>query len=625
MSLVDASAAPQGPGGKGAALVPEGTEKGNPAISLTGSFTLIGARHSAAVRLTSPQVSRSHAALMQGKDLLYVRDLASRTGVSVNQRVVREAQLADNDVLQIGPFIFRIRCAIDDALQRAPGTIAAGLQMGTADPVQIVGRSLLIGSRPNSDFPLNDPDVSSTHALIFEMDGCHYLRDLASRTGSYVNEKRVKQHRLRPGDVIRIGRAELRYVPTDAAASGITSAAPPMPMRSQPRVATVTLAPVVATYGDQTAGVTVRVEAEGRPVSGGTIACSIERGGLTIVSLPPVAVIDGAAQVALPLESLSAGGYRLRASYDPGQVGDHGLLESSGCNTLIVRKAWATLSLEALTATYDGTPRPVSVVTHPEGLEGVSVSYGGASEPPTAAGRYPVVARLDHPCYRAAPASGILVITPQEPQTIPSSPLNSESEDSGGAQPAADDRTDASPPAVEVPPVTVDVMPTQATAELLVEESDPPTTESEIPQLSPEPAALAELPTHLDPPKFEAVEEAPPLTPPDPPKSKPVEEPSQPTKRDDPERLDYLPALWGSIRCDQGSFIGGLSFESRAARESGPPEPSASDEPPPQVERRTTVVRGVVPNRRRSSWPGAENNAKRATHPKGLFKRIFGS
>lgn len=602
MSLVDASAAPSGSGGNSAALLPDGAEAGNPPILLTRPFVLIGARHSASVRLTSPEISRTHAAVIQDKNCLYVRDLASRTGLSVNHQVVREAQLRDNDELQIGPHIFRVRCPQTDSPGHGSGTIAAAVQTGTAEPVPIVGRSLLIGSRPNSDFPVNDPDVSSTHALIFEMNGYHYLRDLASRTGSYVNEKRVKQHRLRPGDVIRIGRAQLHYVPTGAVAAGAMHAAPPMPMRSQPRAVAVSLAPVVATYGDQSVALAVRVEADGQPVKGGTVVCSLERGRRTIASLPPVAVVDGSAQIVLPLESLPAGGYRVRATYEPDPVGDDGMLESYGSNTLIVRKAWATLSLEGLSTVYDGSPRPVTVVTRPGGLEGVTVSYGGASEPPTSAGRYPIVVRLDHPCYRAAPASGILVVTPQEPETIPSSPLNKESENAGEVQVAADDSADASPP------VTVDEMPIQATADLLIEESDPSATEPEILPVLSGPSTRAEPPS-----------------PPEPPKPQPVKVSPEPPVPDDPESLHYLPAFWGSIRCDEGSFIGGLSFESKAAAKNGSPEPSAADEPPPQAERKTTVVRGVVPSRRRSSPPGAKDPSQRATPSKGLFKRIFGS
>jgi len=182
----------------------------------------------------------------------------------------------------------------------------------------------------------------------------------------------------------------------------------------QAQTVSVALPPVAATYGDEAVVLTAMIESRGKLVNEGAVAFSLERGHGTSASRPPVAVSDGVAKTVLSLKSLVPGGYVVLARYDPGPAAELGFLESSGTNTLIVRKAWAAMALEGLSAVYDGTPHRATVVTQPPGLEGVMVSYGGGSEPPINVGHHPVVVRVDHPSYRAAPASGVLVIAPAE-------------------------------------------------------------------------------------------------------------------------------------------------------------------------------------------------------------------
>ena len=70
---------------------------------------------------------------------------------------------------------------------------------------------MLIGRRFGSDLKLVEESVSSSHAVVFEMDGHHYVRDLGSRTGTYVNRVKVHQQKLAGDDVIRIGETTLNY------------------------------------------------------------------------------------------------------------------------------------------------------------------------------------------------------------------------------------------------------------------------------------------------------------------------------------------------------------------------------------------------------------------------------
>ena len=205
-------------------LAPEGAEAGERGVAVRREFMLIGNRRRAHLRLESSSVSRCHAALIRGGNMFYVRDLGSRTGVLVNGSAVRESNLSDGDFLQVGEFLFRVENPLipGPAAERA-GTMPAFLQ-GSAATFRIEGRGLLIGRRPTCDVTLDEPAVSAKHALVFELNGVHRVRDLYSRTGTWVNSVQVKMCQLRPGDVVRIGHSEFRYVSVQPPAP-----APPLP------------------------------------------------------------------------------------------------------------------------------------------------------------------------------------------------------------------------------------------------------------------------------------------------------------------------------------------------------------------------------------------------------------
>ena len=75
---------------------------------------------------------------------------------------------------------------------------------------------------------------------------------------------------------------------------------------------------------------------------------------------------------------------------------------------LTVNPAAATLALGSLTQTFDGNPKPITVITTPNGLAH-AVTYAGSGTAPTNAGTYAVVATITDPNYTGS-NSGSLVI-----------------------------------------------------------------------------------------------------------------------------------------------------------------------------------------------------------------------
>jgi len=77
-----------------------------------------------------------------------------------------------------------------------------------------IDRQLTIGRNPDNDLHLDDPEISRKHALIEQGEKGTVLRDLGSGNGTFVGGRRVLEFKLSNGDVIRMGKQELRFEST---------------------------------------------------------------------------------------------------------------------------------------------------------------------------------------------------------------------------------------------------------------------------------------------------------------------------------------------------------------------------------------------------------------------------
>lgn len=77
---------------------------------------------------------------------------------------------------------------------------------------------MTVGREAANRIVIDDPTVSREHAAIVPVGNDHILEDLASANGTFVNGVRVPRRILQHGDVIELGRFQLRYVNPRAAA-----------------------------------------------------------------------------------------------------------------------------------------------------------------------------------------------------------------------------------------------------------------------------------------------------------------------------------------------------------------------------------------------------------------------
>jgi pSer/pThr/pTyr-binding forkhead associated (FHA) protein len=93
----------------------------------------------------------------------------------------------------------------------------------------LAGALFRIGRNPGNDLQPDDPSVSGNHAAISlismdYLDGAQdiVIEDLGSTNGTLVNGKRVKQQRLKHGDMLAMGALQIKLVDEQALAVGGT-------------------------------------------------------------------------------------------------------------------------------------------------------------------------------------------------------------------------------------------------------------------------------------------------------------------------------------------------------------------------------------------------------------------
>ena len=66
------------------------------------------------------------------------------------------------------------------------------------------------GRVKSNDIAINDPAISSHHCEFLADDKGITIRDLGSSNGTFLNQKRVSEARLRDGDLLRVGQCQVR-------------------------------------------------------------------------------------------------------------------------------------------------------------------------------------------------------------------------------------------------------------------------------------------------------------------------------------------------------------------------------------------------------------------------------
>src|SRR5208282_4574355 len=86
-----------------------------------------------------------------------------------------------------------------------------------------------IGRVEDNTFQIAEPSVSSHHCEVLLRDNNVVIKDLDSTNGTYINNQKIGESVLKPGQTLRLGNVELR-LDTGAPSAAGTPASAPAPM-----------------------------------------------------------------------------------------------------------------------------------------------------------------------------------------------------------------------------------------------------------------------------------------------------------------------------------------------------------------------------------------------------------
>src|ERR1700733_3332908 len=86
-----------------------------------------------------------------------------------------------------------------------------------------------VGRVEDNTFQIADPSVSSHHCEVHLRGSEIVVRDLNSTNGSFINNDKITEQILKPGQILRLGQVELK-LEAEGAPAARPSASAPMPM-----------------------------------------------------------------------------------------------------------------------------------------------------------------------------------------------------------------------------------------------------------------------------------------------------------------------------------------------------------------------------------------------------------
>lgn len=76
---------------------------------------------------------------------------------------------------------------------------------------ELIQSGMTIGRDPSCTIPIDNLGISRQHCQFLKRGDVYIVQDMGSANGTYVNEKRVGEHYLNNGDVVKIGKYSIKF------------------------------------------------------------------------------------------------------------------------------------------------------------------------------------------------------------------------------------------------------------------------------------------------------------------------------------------------------------------------------------------------------------------------------
>ncbi|WP_260735524.1 ATP-binding cassette domain-containing protein [Tunturiibacter lichenicola] len=176
--------------------------------SLSSTRTIrIGRSPDSDVVIDLPMISWEHARILSENGELFIEDLRSSNGTSLNQigNKISRSRIQMTDDVYLG--------SLKVPASRLLNSSVTAIGAPAAQPVDLQEETIILGRDPQCGEPLDDPLVSWHHAKISRSGGSVFLEDLSSRNGTFLNGIRINgRTEVREGQEIGLGGFQFRLV-----------------------------------------------------------------------------------------------------------------------------------------------------------------------------------------------------------------------------------------------------------------------------------------------------------------------------------------------------------------------------------------------------------------------------
>lgn len=177
-------------------------------VWLVAPKVTIGRGAACDLTIADDSVAKLHAEVVVDDKVLILHNLADSGALSVNGAPVeRSYKLVCGDEVQIGS---RTLAVVDPKLTRlksaGSGTVSWALRANhpaIAGKVFPVRESSVVGRSEECDITFSLSHLSRRHARLEVREGLLFVIDLGSANGTFVNNRRVNESRVRRGDELR--------------------------------------------------------------------------------------------------------------------------------------------------------------------------------------------------------------------------------------------------------------------------------------------------------------------------------------------------------------------------------------------------------------------------------------
>ena len=153
------------------------------------------------LQVGADEISAHHAVLKRVDGALFIEDLDSTNGTTVNGAPVSTARITPGDEVVLGG-VYTLDLDHPKVFSWLRGSV-----VGTGSPVpESRSDSFTIGRSPECDLAVHSGYVSTQHARLYREGDALFIEDLGSRNGTFVDGVRIQRSMVSPGDRVSLSQ-----------------------------------------------------------------------------------------------------------------------------------------------------------------------------------------------------------------------------------------------------------------------------------------------------------------------------------------------------------------------------------------------------------------------------------